>query len=110
MEFLRRLRARLRRKHGASSGLTPIEVQGAGRMLVDQTMLEYLNSTAPAPSQEALDAVMAKVRRVRVYRGGTASAGPPQKEVLFETGEDAAVSTLRESLKIVDGPNGRSSC
>lgn len=79
-------------------------------MLVDQETLEYLNSTAPDPSQAVLDAVMAGMRRVRVFRGGTASAEPLEKEVLFETGDDKAVSTLRETLRIVDGPAGHCMC
>lgn len=110
MEFLRRLRARLRREHGVPSGFTKIELPGGGRLLVDQTMLEYLNSTAPDPSQGVLDAVMAEVRRVRVLRGGMASDEPLEKVVLFETAKDTAISMLRETLRIVDGPAGHCMC
>lgn len=110
MQFLRTLRARLRREHGVPSGFTKIELPEGGRLLVDQTMLEYLNSTAPDPSQGVLDAVMAEVRRVRVLRGGMASDEPLEKVVLFETAKDKAVSRLRETLRIVDGPAGHCMC
>ncbi|MHC4342754.1 MAG: hypothetical protein ACYSX0_21385, partial [Planctomycetota bacterium] len=110
MRILRRLWARLRGTKAAADGLTVIRRPDGSIAVVDQAMLDHLQSTAPDPSQDSLDAVLSDARRVRVYRGGAASGQPLEKEVLFETDAPDALSTLREALRIVEGEGGQCMC
>lgn len=110
MGLFRRLWGRLRGETSGSSGLTTIKLPDGRRMIVDQIMLDYLRSTAPDPSQKSLDAVLAEMQRVRVFRGGSASGEPISKQVLFETGESRTLSMLRDALRIHDGPGGHCMC
>ena len=107
---LRRMLARLRRKPRKSAGLAVIRGPDGQKMVVDQVYLDYLTSTAPAPGQLSLDAVLSETRRVRVLRGGSVSGRPLSTEALFETGESEAVAALCKTLKIVEGPSGHCMC
>ena len=72
--------------------------------------LDSLESGAPDPSSESLDAVLAATRSVRVLRDGTDAGVPIGDEALFETEDRGALASLRDALQIVDGPAGLCMC
>ncbi len=72
--------------------------------LVDAEMRKFLESPAPAPSQQALDGLLAGADGIRILDGGVAGGVPMGKRVLLETGESSDLASLREALRIVEDP------
>jgi hypothetical protein len=64
----------------------------------------------PQPTQASLDAMLAKVARVRVYEGGMRGDQPMEPTVLAEVDDAAEIAELKEALRIVDGPAGHCMC
>lgn len=79
-------------------------------MPVDQAMMEYLNSSAPQPTQAALDSLMDQVRAVRVIKEGCHGDSLLGNDVLLEADEPTDVEALRVALRIIDGPGGHCMC
>lgn len=102
--------ARLRGESGGDSGFRVFERPDGSRIIVDQEMSEYLNSTAPDPKQQVLDAVLGETHGIRVFRGGSVSGQPLEKDILFEGHDRTAITTLGQALRIVDGPGGHCMC
>lgn len=93
--------------------LSPLERwTGAGGPsgLVDTTTLAYLNSTAPHPTQAALDTIMDQVHAVRVFNGGCDGDTRFGSELLLETTEPTDLASLRVALRIVDGGDAHCMC
>ncbi len=101
-----RVLSRLRRKPDLISIIRP----DGTTALVDRATLDYLESGAPDPSSESLDAVLAATRSVRILRNGTDAGVPIGDEVLFETEDRGALASLRDALRIVDAPAGLCMC
>jgi hypothetical protein len=79
-------------------------------MFVDSATMEYLNSSAPQPTQTALDSLMDQVRAVRVYEDGCHGDTLLSNDVLLEICEPDDIALLRIALRIVDGPAGHCMC
>jgi len=111
MDWLKRLLARLRRRPAEESPFVPISIPGGPPTLADRETLAFLQSTAPAPSQASLDALLGRAHRVRVIAGGCARGKPIGHEVLLETADPEALSGLRAALRIVEAaPDNVSHC
>ena len=79
-------------------------------VLVDPAMMEYLNSSAPQPTQSALDSLMDQVCAVRVLKDGCWGDALLGNETLVEVCEPADIAALHTTLRIVDGPGGHCMC
>lgn len=79
-------------------------------MLVDPVMMEYMNSSAPQPTQAALDSLMDQVRAVRVIKEGCHGDSLLGNDVLLEADEPTDVEALRVAMRIIDGPGGHCMC
>ena len=77
---------------------------------VDQATVDFLNSTAPAPTQESLSALLARVTRVRVIGAGMVEDRAMPGPVLLETSAADQLTALRTDLAIVDDPAGFGHC
>lgn len=110
MNFWNRLKSWLRRKDSVPSGFQMIQGPDGRVTLVDQITLDYMESTAPAPTQESLDSVLKQLRKVRIYRGGCLGVKLLKKDVLLETESDEDLKRLSESLRIKDEPAGHCMC
>lgn len=97
-------------KDNLRPGSHTIKAPDGSICLVDQTFFDYLRSKAPAPTQISLDAVLDKLRKVRVYKGGYVGWGPMGQEILFETENDRDLAELKECLRIKDAPAGHCMC
>ena len=110
MKLLRKWWARLLHEPSVPAADAGVEHPRRPRVLVDEAMLAYLRSNAPEPSQAALEEVLVRSRRVRVFRGGAVAGKPLKEEVVLDTDEVEAISSLREALRITDGPAGHCMC
>lgn len=79
-------------------------------MLVDPAMMEYMNSSAPQPTQAALDTLMDQVRAVRIFKDGCHGDSLLGNDVLLEVDESTDVEALRVTMRIIDGPGGHCMC
>lgn len=77
---------------------------------MDGPLSRYMESTAPQPTQASLDALLAKVARVRVFDGGLNWDRPYGATVLAEVDDAAGIEELRKALRIVDGAGGHCMC
>jgi len=73
-------------------------------------MLEYLESSAPQPTQAALDSVMDEVHAVRVFKDGCHGDTLLGSDVLLEASEPTDIAALRITMRIIDGPGGHCMC
>ena len=88
-----------------------IPLQGSnGRILVDQETLDYIDSSAPNPTQSSLDTLLSQTRGVRVYSGGASRGEPLSDEPLWEITDEIALESLGIALRINDGPHGHCMC
>jgi hypothetical protein len=79
-------------------------------MLVDTATLEYLNSTAPQPTQAALDSLLRLVSAVRVHEGGNHGGKVFGTKILLETDVPNDIALLCDALKIVERPSWHCMC
>jgi len=79
-------------------------------IVVDELMAQYLQSTAPDPTQASLDGLLASVTRVRVIAGGVMHGKAMGTDVLLETADAADVAAFRACLKIVEDPRTFGHC
>jgi hypothetical protein len=108
MNFFRRLRSYFRGQQPPSKW-TVVESPDGHRIYLDQEMVEHLRSTAPQPSQRSLDATLERARVFRIIKGGASGGRPLGTEILFE-GRDEVTQSLRQAMRIVDGPSGHCMC
>jgi hypothetical protein len=80
------------------------------KILLDSATTQYLNSSAPQPTQAALDSVMDQVRAVRVFNNGSHDGKILGNDVALEVSEPADVAALRATMRILDGPGGHCMC
>ncbi len=99
MNILRRLRDRLRRR---GRNFATVKYDDGSVMVMDPTTVDYLQSTAPDPTQASLDEQLDAATRVRVIDGGMQSGKPLGKKVLVDTTDPADLATVRRSLRIVE--------
>jgi len=81
-----------------------------GNVIVDSAMMDYLSSTAPEPTQVALDFLMDQSCTVRVFQDGCQDDKLLSNKVLLHVVGPADVAALRATLKIADGPGGHCMC
>lgn len=80
------------------------------KVLLDDTMVSYVESTAPQPTQASLAHVLGATVRVQVFRGGSSDGAPHGSEVLATTEDAHSLEELRHSLQIRDGGRGHCMC
>lgn len=73
--------------------------------MTDKQTLEYLQSLAPDPTQQSLDAMLAKVTRVRIIDGGVYKDKALGTQVLFDIADSQSIIGLRNSLAIIEDKN-----
>jgi len=83
---------------------------GGQKVLVDSAMMDYLNSSAPQPTQAALDSLMDEVRAVRVFKDGCHGDTLLGNDGLLELTEPNEIEALRIAMRIIDGPGGHCMC
>lgn len=79
-------------------------------MLVDPVMMEYVKSSAPQPTQAALDSLMGQVCAVRVFKDGCHGDTLIGNDVLLEVDGTTDVEALGITMRIIDGPGGHCMC
>jgi len=109
MNLLRRWWGHLKRQP-AEGEWTAVEVPGGGRVMLDREMAAYMQSRAPQPSQQSLDAVLQSARACRIIENGVRSGEPVGKNVLWEARGPTLLTELRRFLTVVDGPAGHCMC
>lgn len=92
------------------SPFTVITGPGGNQILIESAVMEYLNSSAPQPTQATLDSLMDQVRAVRVFKDGCNGDTLLGNDVLLEVSEPTAVTALRIAIRIIDGPAGHCMC
>lgn len=90
-------------------GWTAYEVNGA-MMMLDRNVVKYLESKAPQPTQQSLDAVLEHARSFRLIKGGLGDGQPLGNEVLLAGNDQVMLSELRQVLRIIDCPAGHCMC
>lgn len=98
--------AEVERAAAETPKLRLLETPDGRRMLVDPTVLEYLQSSAPLPTQASLDALLARITRVRVVAAGMSEGRAMQGPVLLDTSAPEQLAALRRYLVIAEDPRG----
>lgn len=78
--------------------------------MTDNQTFEYLKSQAPVPTQQSLDAMLAKVTRVRIIDGGVYKDRALGTQTLFDITDTQSIIGLRNSLAIIEDKNTFSHC
>jgi hypothetical protein len=78
--------------------------------LVDKLTQEYMESTAPDPSQATLGAMLGNVTLVRVIDGGMVGDKPMGTAVLLEVSDPSSIASLRDTLAIIEDPDTFGHC
>jgi hypothetical protein len=94
----------------ASSGFATVRFASGACSTMDTLMLEYMRSRAPQPTQAALDALLARVGRVRVLDDGMANGHPLGDRVLVDCALASDLAELKQSMAILDGSGGHCMC
>ena len=109
--FTKWRRRRQLRKAFPGSAFTSIRRPDGTRMIVDEATAEYMRSTAPQPTQVSLDAILARVHGVRVYKnGGYKDTLVGGHVLLAEATDRGSLTELADALRIVEGPSGHCMC
>jgi hypothetical protein len=114
--MLKRLLARFLPKHAgqdtqADTVFVPIrDAQGRVTGKMDQLTAAYLQSTAPAPSQRTLDAMLGQVSRIRVLDDGMSAGKPLGSTVLLDSSDSEGIAALRPCLTISEDPDTFGHC
>jgi hypothetical protein len=79
---------------------------GGMTVVMDRMAYEYMHgeSQKPDPSQQALNALLARVSRIKVWAGGMLRDNPTTQELLIEEAEPGAVEAFRRALRISEDP------
>lgn len=92
---------------------TAIKRPDGSTMLVDQTMLDYLQSKSPDPTQASLDRALERAERVRIHDAGVAGRDlvmPKTTTPLLEVAGSSELLGLRDALKIEERAAGHCMC
>jgi len=81
-------------------------------MMMDRMAYDYMygESKKPNPSQRALDGLLAKVVRVKVWAGGMMRDKPTSEVLLAEVTEPALLKSFRRAFRISDDPSTFNHC
>jgi hypothetical protein len=81
-------------------------------MMMDRMAYEYMygESKKPDPSQQALDGMLAKVVRIKVWAGGMMRDNPTTQELLVEESDPEAVEAFRRAFRISEDPSTFGHC
>jgi hypothetical protein len=94
--------------HGLEDGSPFVTVDnGTGAVMVmDRMAYEYMYGDVqkPDPTQQALDAMLAKVARITVWAGGMMRDNPTTQELLAEESGPEAVAAFRRAFRISEDP------
>ena len=90
--------------------LTPVKNAQGAVVLVDEIMLEHLQSKAPNPTQASLDAMLAKVTYVKMLEGGVYKDKALGKKILLETSDRQTIQALSAGLSILEDPRSFGHC
>jgi hypothetical protein len=90
--------------------LHPLETRDGRRVLVDDTILEHLQSSAPLPTQASLAALLSRATRVRIVGAGMVHGKAMDGPVLLDTSAPEHLTALRRHLVIAEDPNGFGHC
>jgi hypothetical protein len=77
---------------------------------VDDATVAYLESEAPHPTQDSLDALLDRVQTVRIFQGGSAGNSLLEGTLLRQISDREDLNGLRKALQILDGPGGHCMC
>lgn len=80
------------------------ESGGAGGGIAVNVSKKFLNPKLPLPSQKSLDAISARISRVRVIAGGEINGKPLDKKVLLDSSDKKVLDELIACLKIEEDP------
>ncbi|HJS06138.1 MAG TPA: hypothetical protein VJ809_00715 [Pirellulales bacterium] len=109
MGLFKRIAGWFRPQPGQSPFTLLVGTEGE-KMLADPAMMAYVNSTAPQPTQAALDSLLDQVYAVRVFNDGCDAETLLGNQVLLEVSEPDDLASLRMTLRIIDGPGGHCMC
>ena len=79
------------------------------RVLLDAASVDYLESDAPAPNQQQLDAMLSRARSARVTMA-TPRGDQVDRELLLDIRDPGEVSSLGATLRISPEPYGHCLC
>ncbi len=109
MQIFRRI-ASWFRPPGERPAFTLVKGPNGEKMMVDAETLAHLRSTAPQPTQAALDRILDRVRTVRVFRSGCRGETILADDLVLTATEPADLAALRRALNIAEGPGGHCMC
>lgn len=104
--MLKRLLAQFLPKHTSRDTVfVPIrDAQGRVTGMMDRLTAVYLQSTAPGPSQQTLDAMLSQVSRIRVLDEGMSAGKALGSTVLLDSSDSESIAALRTCLTISEDP------
>jgi hypothetical protein len=97
-------------QHTGSPAITELAGKNVRVVFVSSAAMYYSTSSAPPPTQASLDALMDRVRAVRVYEDGLSGSELRSDTVLLELREPADVAEFRARLRVRDEPGGHCMC
>lgn len=78
--------------------------------IMDQTTADYLASTAPDPTQQSIDTLLASVTRVRVIPFANRLRGTTEEKVLLDVSDPTSLASFRACFRIVEDPESFGHC
>lgn len=102
------LRGVIKQERRADGSMLAERADGS-RVLFDAATLEYLESEAPPPNQQQLDAMLSRARSARVTMA-TPRGDHVDRELLLEIRDPSEVSSLGATLRISPEPCGHCLC
>src|SRR5574341_2086942 len=111
MGFMNRLKSLFGgRKAASQAGFTAVKSPDGGVTIMDPLMVEYLQSTAPEPTQASLDAQLDAATRIRIVEGKMVRDKPVGNKILLDSNDPADLGALRQGLRIVEDPQTFGHC
>jgi len=96
---------------GAEAAFVPIrDKHGNLSGIIDKLTADYLQSSAPDPTQQTLNEILASVTRVRVLEGGVMNGKALGTRVLLDCTDIPSLNSLRSCLTIVEDPKTFGHC
>jgi len=89
-----------------------IENENGAVIMMDRMAYEYMygQSNKPDPSQSALDGLLARVARVKVWAGGMMRDNPTSDVLLADVTRPALLESFRRAFRISEDPNTFGHC
>ncbi len=83
-----------------------VDAQGRVTGAMDRATADYLASVAPDPTQAALDSVLSRTTRIKLFASRVDENRIFQFDVLrLDISDPARLASLREALRIVEDPD-----